>query len=423
MKTKILSVISFFALALSLVSCSEKWEPGQTDTDKEGQVSMMSMGVDVSTAETVISRASVDLSDFQVKITSAEGETVNSWKYKDMPEIVTLPVGHYTVDVVSHEVKKAAWEEPLYVGSKEFDIVENKITDIGIVNCVFSNIKVSIRFTENLVKNAGDDVKVTVVANDEGTLEYTLKETRAGYFEAVPGSTTLVATLTGTIKGSTYETRTVLDDVAAGQHRIITYDFKTPDIPNPGESGTINPGVGIDISFSTINLNNPIDHDETIIGGTRPGQEEPSKPVDPVDPVDPDKPFFEPIKYTSKTIDFDNPNPVVDGTDYAVHIHADNGIAHLVVTIDSPYLTEEFLGTVGLTSQFDLAYPGEYKAALDGFEFPTGEAVIGETDIDFILTPFIPLLNLGGTGLTHKFILQTTDQNGTAYTKTLTFTC
>lgn len=423
MKTKIFSILTFIAASLSLVSCSEKWSPVEPET-KQGQVSMMSMGVDVSTAETVITRATVDLSEFQVKISNAEGMVVEQWKYKDMPEIVTLPVGNYKVDVVSHDVKKAAWEEPLYIGSKEFEIIENKINDIGVVKCVFSNIKVSIRFSQALIDAADDNVEVTVVANDEGTLVFDLNETRSGYFEAMEGSTTLVATLRGNFKGSYYETRVVLDDVAKGQHRIINYDFKEADPPVPPETGTINPGQGfnIDVTYNTVNLNNPIGYEESVIpGGDRPGTEKPKDPVDPVDPVDP--PVDNPIEYTSSTIDFENSNEVVDGQEYAVHISAKNGIAHLVVTIDSPYLTETFLSSVGLTTNFDLAYPGDLDTALKGFEFPIGDEVIGKTDVDFILTPFIPLLKLGGTGLTHKFILQTTDSKGVAYTRTLTFTC
>jgi len=418
MKSKIFSILTILTASLFLASCSEKWDPKEEET-KQGQVSMMSMGVDVSTAETVISRATVDLSEFKVKITDAGGAVTNEWKYKDMPEIVTLPVGKYKVDVISHEVKKAAFDEPLYIGSKEFEIIENKISDIGVVKCVFSNIKVSIKFTKALMDAASDDVKVTVVANDEGTLDFGINETRSGYFEAVEGSTTLVATLSGTINGTMQNNRVVLDDVQAGQHRIINYDFKGTDIPDPEESGTINPGdgIGIDISYTTINLNNPIDYDEPVIGGQRPGEETPVGPVDPTPPTE------DPIKYTSATIDFDNANPVVDGTEYVVNIHSDNGIAHLMVTIDSPYLTEEFMNSIKMTTNFDLAYPGEYDAALKGFKFPTGNDVIGKNDVDFILTELIPLLKLGGTGLTHKFVLQTTDSKGIAYTKTLTFTC
>ena len=341
MKTKIFSILTFMA-ALLLSSCSEKWEPGVT-SEKNGQVSLSSMGLDVSVAETVISRATVDLSDFRISIKNNEGMTVNAFKYSEMPEILTLPVGTYTLDVVSHEVKRAAWDEPLYVGSKEFEITENQITDLGTVKCVFSNIKVSIVFTDALRKVASDDVKVTVVANDGGELEFTLAETRAGFFEAMEGSTTIVATLTGTINSTAYTNRVVLTDAKAGQHRIITYDFKGTVIPDPEENGKINPGdgIGLDVTYDEVDLNNPVDDDDEVLDPSdRPGKEDP-KP-DEGDTPGP-KPDKDVITYTSTNeadFNLDGVNDALDGREYGVIFAAENGIADIVVTIDSPYLTD-----------------------------------------------------------------------------------
>ena len=98
MKTKILSIFAALAVALSLSSCHEK-EDIHPANEGVGTVSMRSMAVEVNNAEKVISRAEVDLSGFNVQIFNAEGTKVKEWKYADMPESFSLPVGDYHVHV------------------------------------------------------------------------------------------------------------------------------------------------------------------------------------------------------------------------------------------------------------------------------------------------------------------------------------
>ena len=93
--------------------------------------------------------------------------------------------------------------------------------------------------------------------------------------------------------------------------------------------------------------------------------------------------------------------------------------------IESAYLTEEFLNSVGLTSEFDLANPDATRPGLeaalgaDGFGFPTGSNLVGKTEVDFDLTPFIPLLNLSGATMVHTFTLTVADDQNPANTKTV----
>ena len=166
-------------MALTFSSCHED-VVGPKKDDAVGQVNLRSLGVDVNNAEVIInsstknrtkSRANIDMSDFQVSIYSA-GALVKQWRYADMPELFSLEPGDYTVKVVSHEVAKAEWEHPLFIGEKSFTITADQITEIGVVTCYLSNIKVSIRFDKSLTDLlTKDDAKVTVVANDQGRLE------------------------------------------------------------------------------------------------------------------------------------------------------------------------------------------------------------------------------------------------------------
>lgn len=151
MKSKIFSIAAICA-ALILPACNESWEPDVNPTGN-GSVALRSLGVEVDNAQKVIdSRASVDVAPFIVTVRNDKNESQGEWQFSQMPEILTLPVGNYTVDVVSHHVQKAAWEQPLFKGSQSFSIEDAKITDIGTVVCKFANIKVSIRYEEELFK-------------------------------------------------------------------------------------------------------------------------------------------------------------------------------------------------------------------------------------------------------------------------------
>lgn len=421
MNYKIFSTIAIATFMMS--SCSDNWAPS---TDDEGVGQLRMDAINVTNAENVINRAGVDVSNFIVSINNADGETVKRWKYSEMPEVVTLPVDEgYYIDVISHNQEKAAWEAPFFKGSSEkFNIVKNQLTNAGTITCKLSNIKVSIKFADDLKKIMEDDCKVTVIANDAGLLEFTANETRSGYFQAIEGSSTLVATFTGTIRGSYEEIRKVYTDVEAGQHRIITYSVKSGDPTIPDENGNIDIADGISIDMTTIDesVNGNVSTDEDIIDGDRPGQEEPVNP-DPDQPT-PDEPSEKFFTFNT-SISLTETNQAVEGKDYSIDIVSVNPLANLKVKIESNYLNDEFLASVGLVSEFDLAnLTPELTAMLGegGFGFPTGDQVKGSKSVKFDLTPFIPLLNLSPTpNDIHKFHLTVVDDKNNSETVVLTF--
>ena len=421
MNYKIFSTIAIATFMMS--SCSDNWAPS---TDDEGVGQLRMDAINVTNAENVINRAGVDVSNFIVSINNADGETVKRWKYSEMPEVVTLPVDEgYYIDVISHNQEKAAWEAPFFKGSSEkFNIVKNQLTNAGTITCKLSNIKVSIKFADDLKKIMEDDCKVTVIANDAGLLEFTANETRSGYFQAIEGSSTLVATFTGTIRGSYEEIRKVYTDVEAGQHRIITYSVKSGDPTIPDENGNIDIADGISIDMTTIDesVNGNVSTDEDIIDGDRPGQEEPVNPEpDQPTPDEPSEKFFT----FNTSISLTETNQAVEGKDYSIDIVSVNPLANLKVKIESNYLNDEFLASVGLVSEFDLAnLTPELSAMLGegGFGFPTGDQVKGSKSVKFDLTPFIPLLNLSPTpNDIHKFHLTVVDDKNNSETVVLTF--
>ena len=420
MKSKILWLFAA-VLSMSLLTSCHDDATVKPVTEGDGTVNLRSLAVEVDNAEKVIasSRANIDLSDFVVQIFNASNQKVAQWTYASMPEVFTLAAGAYRVHVYSHDVKKAEWEHPYFVGDREFTVVSDKITDIGIVTCKLANIKVSIRYTAELRKYMGDDCKVTVIANDEGRLEFLPDEVRSGYFAALEGSSTLVAEFTGTVGGHMESLRHVCADVAAGQHRIITFKLRKSDQGNPDEDGyiDIDGGVVLDASTQDEDLTGNVNVGEDNLGDEdRPGGEEGGGEEPGPGPAQPEEPDVNAPYFVAEGADFDNPaNPVSDHV--VVYIHAPNGLAHLVVNIESD--NANFIASAGelLPLTFDLAYPGESGEALASIGLPVGNDVIDKTEVPFDISQLVPLLNaFPGT---HSFTISVTDNKQLQLVKTL----
>ena len=412
---KVLNIFLIGVIALiSLNSCEkDKLEfGGGSSSDGEGQISLTRLSVEVSNSENIIARSSsVDLSSFIVNIVNkANGKVANTWKYSNLPEIITLPVGDYKVEIKSQEVKAAAWDEPYFYGSQDFSIVKNEITEVVNIICTLQNVKVTIKYSDALKAVLGNDVNVNVEVSGGGSLDFAYNETRAGYFQFVDGAT-LVATFTGTVDGYFEKGYKVFVDIAPGQHRIITFSLKESSPEVPDEFGEINPLFTLDANVKTVDLTQDIPAGEEIIDPD-PNPEDPEKPVDP-------EPGDETLTITSQSIDVDGVNKVVSGMVAEVDIDSDNGIAEFTVDIISDQLTDIMLKEVGLASHLDLVNPGSLEEGLKSLNFPVKEEVKGQKYIKFAITDFMPLL--GFYQGTHKFKLTVKDSKGVSLVKTLTF--
>lgn len=427
MKTKI--YIAALATALALTACDSDWTPAIDGGGRTGRLDPSSLGVEVDDTEILLTKAAdYNIGDFKVKIyPKGEDTPVREWTYARTPEIFSLPVGDYRVDVVSHEVQKAAWAQPLYMGSAEFSIADSKITDIGTVTCTFQSIKVSVRFTDELRAVLGDDVKVTVVCNDDGRLEYTPAETRSGYFEAVEGSSTLAARFTGTVKGNAEDIHRVYTDAKAGQHRIITFGLRDSQQQPDPETGLIDPSQGINVSVDVTDedVNGSVDAGEDNLGGDgRPGGEDFTDPDNPDNPDNPDKPGDDSkvdfVCAVDPEFELGVEHILSDETaaKAVIDITSKYPIAKLVVTIDSS--SDDFNETVRDLDDpnipgeinFDLANPAsaEINDMLGGFGLPIADEVKGKTQVKFDVSGLVVLLaTFPGT---HNFNVTVTDTKG-----------
>lgn len=402
---------------LALPSCSKEdpFQPGGSGGSggKTGTVNFRKMLVEVNSQENQVRATDVNVGEFLVEVVSSTSVTEYAGTYADMPEIVTLPVGDYTVTVKSPSNPDAAWESPYFEGSQNFTVKENEVTFVDPVVCKLANVKVTVKYDPALQRVMDDDCAVTVQAGTGGQLVYAKAETRSGHFRYVSGEgiATLVATFRGTVENNLEENFRTYTDVAPGNHYIITYRLKKPGGPEPDVTGTVNPGVNVDAVVEVVNMNVNVDVDDDILPDNDRPQQGDNEDPDPPTPPTPDKEPPTVVSTINGTTDYESPVEVTSSMSVKVKVTSLTGITAFTVDIVSDTLTPETLGQVNLTDHLDLVNPGSFEGALSGLGFPVN--VGGMKDVpEFDISQLVPLLGALGPG-DHKFILTVSDSNGT----------
>lgn len=422
MKNIFLICFTLMVVLFTFSAChSEKMETGATDVTGQLSLASMKMEVDLK-VDTVYpqSRAGVDVSNFLLTIKNSQGEQVEQYTYSEMPEIISLPVGTYTVVASSAETATNGFDVPFYTGSTEqFTIKENELTEVSALTCRLANVMISVEYDEELRKLMGEDVVTTVKIGDN-SLDIPSSETRKAYLIAPASAGSMDITLKGTIDGESVTEVKRVENVQAGQYNIIKYVLSPVDDGNNSVGGNLNIAINVDSSMTS--------SDETV--GVNPG-EEPGIDDFPTDggeePGDGDgdggdgsgsdqnMPTIEGTSFNKVPFDIDNDRLTISGAaELQVTIGAPNGIANLFVEIISETLD---VSEVGLPKSFDLAYPGENSDALSGLGFPVGDKVIGQTEVLFDISNFTILLpTFKGN---HDFKIRVVDSKGLEETKTL----
>ena len=475
---KIFKLLLLSATALfAMTGCDDPNYP--KEETGEGQIALRTLSLDVTTETTAIeSKSSEDVSNYTVRILNKEtGATVYEWKYSEMPEVVTLPVATYTIEAFNKTVDDAAWDSPYYYTSKDVDVLKDKISEPGTLTCKLSNVKVSIKYTDELKELIGDGSDVTVkVTVGSSVLDFAYSETRAGYFKYLPESTSLVATFSGTVDGSYIQEYKTLTDIAAGQHRIITFDARIAPDPKtktgligttglcltstvtvidltrdiPVSEDAVEPDDNLSVTPSTLSLTSAgtaktvtvnasaawsisssdswlkvdtasgskgatsvsVSADENTTGAARTAtltvvMGNVSRTVTVTQAAESK---LQTPSITSSTINLDGVNKVTSTSTVIINLNAPEKLANVKVKIDSKSLTKEMLEEVGLTDEFDLAYPGQYATALSGLKFPVGDQVIGQQTLVFDISSFMAVLSAFQGQ--HNFEVVITDQQG-----------
>ena len=209
---RILSIASVVLLVLG--SCNKdnvKYDEGGNDTtDNIGY--LMLGGLEASVLEDTENittpsgtrASSIDINNFDVTISNAQGEALHTFKYGDRPiEPIALDSGVYRIAMSSTEMQGAAWEAPVYSGEKEFIITRKQTTEVNDLVCKLANIKVTVAYSADIAEQLDADYTKMTVELEQSGLEYAFSESRAGYFAPVAETNTLKLTFTCRYAGET----------------------------------------------------------------------------------------------------------------------------------------------------------------------------------------------------------------------------
>lgn len=428
------------ALAAAFASCSSEQPFTEERLDGEGRLLTSAIAVELKSEEKLVrASAAPDVNDFTVEFlnTGNLDTPVVSYRYGEMPEVVTLPVGDYIARAYfggeyGADGSTAAFSAPYYKGeSVQFSIEENKITDnIGTVECSLANVKVTILFDENLVKVMSEDSKVTVNVGEKGTLSFTKNTDESGYFHYDEGSNTISAIFSGIVDGDDTTESKSYNNVQPGNHYRITFKLHSVDPNEPGEITPGAPGDEIkidatvqleDLTGEGTNAGDPSDDDIYMVDDRYPSEGDPEPgPDDPGNnPDNPDTPEsgptvtpYRPDGASGTMVDLDKVNNA-DGLVCALRIEsqAEGGFTEFTVDIESEQLSAAELEGIGLAQHLDLAdTPDNLAGGLSGLGFPTN--VKGMSSVEFNITGFMPMLCALGSGV-HTFVLKISDASGT----------
>lgn len=428
MKNIFLICLTLMAVLFTFSAChSEKMETGATDVTGQLSLASMKMEVDLK-VDTVYpqSRAGVDVSNFLLTIKNSQGEQVEQYTYSEMPEIISLPVGTYTVVASSAEAATNGFDVPFYTGSTEqFTIKENELTEVSALTCRLANVMISVEYDEELRKLMGEDVVTTVKIGDN-SLDIPSSETRKAYLIAPASAGSMDITLKGTIDGESVTEVKRVENVQAGQYNIIKYVLSPVDDGNNSVGGNLNIAINIDSSMTSsdeiVGVNpgeEPGIDDFPTDGGEEPGDGDGDSDGDGEGGITSD------INITGKKLgespffDIDQTQTITGATTLIVGIEAPAGIQNLKVTISSD--DEEFNGIGEGLGEFDLAHSDsmneDAQAMLPILGLPIDDAVLNQTNLDFNISKFTSML--AGFKGTHTFKITVTDNQGKTESKSL----
>lgn len=231
-----------FATALTVMAATTSCccdEPQSGGEEKYGTLSTGSLVIDVIESADGFARSGDERSLTPMTVYIIQGtDTITRYAYENLPDVVRLLVGEYTIEVHSRNaLQKAAFDSPYYKGTQSFKINENTITEVDPVICHLINTKVSVVIDDYLEQKTEGDWDVRIVADENGSsLDFrghkqdsSDENHSAGYFLVTKGST-LSATFTGKISGKEiemHETATVNDP--GKEHHIFKFSVKTAD--------------------------------------------------------------------------------------------------------------------------------------------------------------------------------------------------
>lgn len=438
-KSYLIKLIPALVLPL-LFSCELRDELKGPAKAQTGKVELQLLLQEDENAKSILTRleSSAGTDNFFIQILNAQNEVVKEFpSYASLLNNtagIELPAGDYKVRSASYsgEMEPAALNKPYYWGEKTFTVKANENTVVENV-CERLNAIVNVVFGEDFLNVVKPNYAVTLT-NNQGVL--TLSNGQQGIAYFAPSSFINVA-----IRATTTDGRDV---------------YKSFTVTN--NTGMVRPTDAFEISLGIEEATPSVDPDPNPDPGPDPTDPDPTDPTDP-DPTDPTDPKPTPGENTASleiTIDVtmngrdediiitypdpENPDPGVEvkpgekpvisgagtktytkaetaGASVKVAISTAEGIQNLNITIDSPFLTPEELGGLGIPQTFDLAnLTPELNEGFQALGLIGSTPIKGAKSTSFDISTFIPLLTVD----THRFHISVTDVKGEKSSETLT---
>lgn len=175
--------------------------------------------VDLSQGEGLITKVSdEDMMEYDIVITGPDNLTC---KCAELPSVLELEPGSYTISASSPGCEPAAFSQPIYASSTGFDIREGETTSVKLI-CTMQNVKVTVN-PSAAFKAQVKSYSVTV-DNGEGRLTWTqadVDEGKEGFFTVAP----LFVSMRGLSQtGVSLSYDGIIRDVEATDHHIISFD-------------------------------------------------------------------------------------------------------------------------------------------------------------------------------------------------------
>lgn len=365
----------------------------------------------------------------------------DNWTVKYEPfssirgKVVELGSGDYILTASSPAKEHAAFEQPIYQGSKDFKILTGQVTTLDVI-CRIQNMKVTVNLSDNFVKELSG--YTVTVGNGKGNLNWNkTAETddfkpvyldgqtyftgkRSGWFTAAP----LTITIDGhrSIDNTMASATLIIDEVNPADHHIVNIDANV--------TGSL--GVNITINHDVNDINTPIvvpGFDEIPVPGDGPtggddeggddtgegGNTGGNTPVDPAPSTAPymvweANPSFAPVN-------------IDENLDANLVIQVPKKVKTFEVIVDSDVLSPTIAALCSYADDY-----AEGPATMDmigdevllenlsgmGLGLPLGDEILGKETVPFSLSGLIPLINIYGpeSGAQHKFTLKVTDEEG-----------
>lgn len=409
---------------------------------KSEGIGTLEMKVSTSSADYVTKSTNSDIREFVISIKrTADGWTRTYPRFADMPQMLDLGSGSYTVTATSLYREDAAWDQPIYSGSADFSIVAGELTPVSLV-CTLSNMKVTIVPSDNFNEEVSSyTVTVTNASSWEAadvadkTLSWVksnerddIAEGKAGYFTVAP----LLVKVDGYRSidpdgNNECHAELVISNVAPRDHHEIKLDARV----------TGQAGFQITIDDSLTEKQDDVfvpGWDETPVEGGGEGGEGGDDPINPDDP---------PVVSTAPVFTWSaNPNfeetLIAEEMSVEILIEAQKKIAKFEVEVNSRPLgpTLAALAERDNPNYFadhpfvmDMIYDTVLCDALDGMGLgiPVKDAVLGQTRVLFSLSRLIPMISVylapdgSDAGSRHIFTLSVTDEEDQVTTQPIIF--